>query len=235
MGFTAIGLNSYPAEQWYSLLQQRLKVHLHCLKGVYAILAHLTLNYSQSWHNTSHHRLSISAASWWKTHFGRPNSITKQTLTYSLSYDIGCVCSFHCQVLVVMLDGCTVGKTWKLRSLLRDAHCRRGECRIRFQSNAQCRKLSSTRVLNLVSRLHIHEVPGGSAGWSLGLYVFVNQQNAGYIPNRMNSSIYIPSSRLHLDSHFLPYYTQREQLNTPAAITHTSSNYTHRKHPELSG
>jgi len=36
MGLTAIRLNSDQTQHWYSLLQQRLKVYLHHLKGVYA-------------------------------------------------------------------------------------------------------------------------------------------------------------------------------------------------------
>jgi len=84
-------------------------------------------------------------------------------------------------------------------------------------------KLSTPRVLNLVSRHLIHEVPGRCARWRLGRFVFINQQNTGYEPKRRNSSIYIPSSRLHLDSHFLPYWTHRKQLNTPPAIIHSAS------------
>jgi hypothetical protein len=43
--------------------------------------------------------------------FGRPKSIAKQALIYSLSYDISCLCFFHHEVLVALLDGCTVGTT----------------------------------------------------------------------------------------------------------------------------
>jgi len=82
---------------------------------------------------------------------------------------------------------------------------------MRCQSNARRRKLSSPRVLNLVSRLSIHEVPGGCARQRLGRFVFINQQNAGYESNRRNSSIYIPFSRLHLHSLFLLYQTPRHQ------------------------
>jgi len=53
--------------------------------------------------------------------------------------------------------------------------------------------------------LLIHELPGGWAWWGLGSFVFINQQNAEYESNCRNSSIYIPSSRLHLQSLFLPY------------------------------
>jgi len=114
-----------------------------------------------------------------------------------------------------MLDGCTVGTTWELLSLLRDARGLSGKTGMWGQSKAQRCKLSSPRVLNLVSRLLIHEVPGGCGRSRLGHFVFIDQQDTGYEPNGRNSSIYINSSRLHLDSLFLPYYT-------------------HRQHPELS-
>jgi len=45
--------------------------------------------------------------------------------------------------------------------------------------------------------------------------VFINQRHTGYVSNCRNSSIYIPSSRLHLHSLFFLYQT-------------------HRQHPELS-
>jgi len=96
MGLTAIRLNWDQTEHWYSLLQQRMKVHLHCLKGVYAIFAGLSSYCGGFWHNTSNHRLCISSASQWKSPFGRAKSIRKRTMTYSLSYDISFVCFFHC-------------------------------------------------------------------------------------------------------------------------------------------
>jgi len=114
-----------------------------------------------------------------------------------------------------MLDGCTVGTTSELLCLLWDARGLSGKSGMRCQSNARRRKLASPRLLNPISRLLIHEVPGGCARWRLGRYVFINQQNAEYESNRRNWSIYIPSSRLHLDSLFLPYLThcQHPQLS----------------------
>jgi len=107
-----------------------------------------------------------------------------------------------------VLDGCPVGTTWELISLLRDARGLSGTNDVWCKWYARHRELSSPRVLNLVSRLGIHEVHGGSARWRLGRVVFVNQQNWQVeLRNRRNSSIYIPSSRLHLLSLFLPYYT----------------------------
>jgi len=70
--------------------------------------------------------------------------------------------------------------------------------------------VSSPRVLHRVSRPLIHEVPGGCASGRLGRFVFINQHNTGYESNRRNSSINIPSSCLHLHSHFLPYLTHRQ-------------------------
>jgi len=107
-----------------------------------------------------------------------------------------------------MLDGCKVGTTWELLSVLRDARGLSGNNDVWSKSNTPHHKLSSPRVLNLISRLVVYEVPGGCARWRLGCFVFVNQQNSQVEPrNRQNSSIYIPSSHLHLCSVFLPYYT----------------------------
>jgi hypothetical protein len=72
-------------------------------------------------------------------------------------------------------------------------------------------KLSFQRVRNLILRLVVPEVACGSARWRLGRFGFVNKQNSQVEPrNRRNSTIYIPSSRLHLLSLFLPYYTHRQ-------------------------
>jgi len=109
------------------------------------------------------------------------------------------------------MDGCTLGTTWELLSLLRDARGLRGKSDVWCKRNTRRHKLSSPRVLNLVSRLVVHEVPGGSARWMLGRFVFVNHQNSQVKRRtRQNPSIYIPSSRLHLLSLFLPYYTHRQ-------------------------
>jgi len=72
----------------------------------------------------------------------------------------------------------------------------------------------------------------GCARWRLGRFMFINQQNAGYEPNCGNSSIYITSSCLHLDSLFLPYWTHRQQLNTlPASWTILTSHDLHKTMP----
>jgi len=73
------------------------------------------------------------------------------------------------------------------------------------------------RVPNLVSRLLIPEVAGDCARWRLGHFVYINQRKAGYDKkchisqveprNCRNSSIYIPSSNLHLQSLFPRYQT----------------------------
>jgi len=77
-------------------------------------------------------------------------------------------------VLVAMIIGRTVGKKWELLSLLWDAwrlSCKSGGwCR----SNAWRCKLSSPRVLYLISRLVVHEVSGDCTRWNLGRFVFVN-------------------------------------------------------------
>jgi len=95
MRCTAIRFNSDWTQHWYSLLQQCLKVYFHRLSSVYAFLAWLSSYCTRSWDNTLNHRLCISSASWWKTPFGREKSIAKWTLTYSLSYNISCVCIIH--------------------------------------------------------------------------------------------------------------------------------------------
>jgi len=81
---------------------------------------------------------------------------------------------------------------------------------MRCETNTRRRNLSAPRLLNHISRLRIHEVPGGCTRWRVGRFVFINQRNAGYEYNCRNSSIYIPSSRLHLHSLFLLYLTQRQ-------------------------
>jgi len=214
MGLTAIRLYSDWTQHWYSLLQQCLKVDLHPLKGVYAFLARLSSYCTRSWHNTLNQRLCISSASQWESPVDRAKSIAEQTMTYSLSYDISCLCFFHCWALVAVLDGYTVGTTWELLSLLRDARSLSGEENVWCKRNAWRHKLSSPRVVNLVSRLVIHEVPGSSARWRLGRFVFVDQQNSQVeLRNRRNSTIYIPSSRLHLLFFFLPCDTHRHCPN----------------------
>jgi len=109
-----------------------------------------------------------------------------------------------------MVDGCTVGATWELLSVLRDAWGLSSQSGMRCQRNTCRHKLSSPRVLNVVSRLLIHGVPSGCARWRLGRFVFIQQHKAGYESNCRNSSIYIPSSCLHLHTLFLPYLTHRK-------------------------
>ena len=81
-----------------------------------------------------------------------------------------------------MLEGCTVGTNWELLSFLRDAYSLSRNNDVWCKRNAWRGKLSSPRVLNLVSRLVFHEVPGCSARWRLGRFVFVNQQNSQVEP-----------------------------------------------------
>ena len=83
-------------------------------------------------------------------------------------------------VLVALLNGCTVGTTWERLSLLQDTwglSCKSG---VWCKSYAWHYKLSSPQVLNLISMLLIHEVPGGCARWQLGYFVVVNQQKEQY-------------------------------------------------------
>jgi len=98
MGLTAIRLNWDQTQQWYSLLHQRLKVYLHCLNGVYPLMAWWSYYCTPAWHDAWNHRLCISSAFRWESPFGRAKRISKWRMTYSLSYDISCVCFFHCFV-----------------------------------------------------------------------------------------------------------------------------------------
>jgi len=94
-----------------------------------------------------------------------------------------------------------------------------------MQNNARHCKVSSPQILDLGWRLLLHEVPGSCARWTLGCFVFGNQQNTVYESklsyltswnkNRRNSSIYIPSSHINRLSLFPLYWT-------------------HLRHPELS-
>jgi hypothetical protein len=103
-------------------------------------------------------------------------------MTYSLSYDISCVCIFHGKAFVAVLDGCTVGTTWELLCSLRDARGLSGKSGMRCQSNTQRCKLSSPWLLNLVSRVLVRQVPGGAVRWWLRRFVFLNQQNSQVEP-----------------------------------------------------
>jgi len=76
-----------------------------------------------------------------------------------------------------MLDGCTVGTTRELLSSLRDKQGLSSKSGTWCQSDARHHILTSLRVLNLVSRLHIYEVPCGLARRRMGCFVLVNQQN----------------------------------------------------------
>jgi hypothetical protein len=96
---------------------------------------------------------------------------------------------------------------------------------------------ASPRVLNLLSTLLVHEVPGGPARWMLGRFVFINQQISQVeLRYRRNSNIYIPSSRRHRYFLFFPYYTHRQhpdldvtwlaQKNASRSKTHPITNTT---------
>jgi len=61
--------------------------------------------------------------------------------------------------LVAVLDGCKVRIPRKQLSLLQDTRCLSGKSGMWCKSNAWHCKLSSPRVLKLVLRLHVHEVP----------------------------------------------------------------------------
>jgi len=80
-------------------------------------------------------------------------------------------------MLVAVLNGCRVGITWKLLSLLRDARGLSSKCGVWRNSNAPCCKCSSLQVLNLVSRFLCYEVPSGRPWCRLAHLVFFNQQN----------------------------------------------------------
>jgi len=83
-------------------------------------------------------------------------------------------------MMVAVLDWWIVRTNWELRSVLWDAPCLSCDSVVRCKSNARRCRLSSPWVLNLISRLLIHEVPGGCARSTLGRFVFVHKQNAGY-------------------------------------------------------
>jgi len=174
----------------------------------------------------------ISAASQWEYPFDRGRSIAMRTMTYSPSCDISSGCFFHRKASVAVLEGCTVGRTWEQLRLLREARGLSGKCCMRRQSNAMSRKRSAPQVLNLVSKLLIHEMPGSCARWGLGHFVFINQRNAGYESNYRNSSIYSPSSRLHLHSLFHWYPSHRRHPILPRHIWLAENNLSRSKtHP----
>jgi len=128
--------------------------------------------------------------------------------------------SSHHLAWTAELDGCTVGTTCELRGVLQEAQGLKGSSRRWCQSNAQRHQLFSPCMQNIVFRLLNHEVPGVCTRWRQGRVLDINYQNSGCEPNRRNSSIFIPSSLQYLDSFFLPYWTNHQQLNMiPAAWT----------------
>jgi len=125
-------------------------------------------------------------------------------------------------VLVAVLDGCTVGPTWELLSMLRNARGRSVKCRFWCKRNAWHRKLFSPQVIDVISKLLVREVPGGCARWRLGCSVFVNQQNAGYKWTLVYLTSWIKKS-LELD-YLYPFFLSKPPftfpctLNTPPAF-----------------
>jgi len=124
-------------------------------------------------------------------------------------------------VLVAVLDGCTVGTTWELLSLLRDARGLSGKSGVRCKSNTQCLKLCTPWVLNLVSRLLIHEVSGDCARWRPGRFVFINKQTTGYESNWSDLTSWTkksPGTRVYIS--LLPAYSS---ILFSSCIEHTPS------------
>jgi len=116
-------------------------------------------------------------------------------------------------VLVAVLDGCTVGTTWELPSLLWDARGLSNQSGVWCKMNSWHRKLSLLRVLNLVSMRLIHQAPGGCARWRLGCFVFVTQQTAGY-----ESKSSYPSSwtkKLQELKYIYPFFPPTPPLSVP--------------------
>jgi len=99
-------------------------------------------------------------------------------MTYSLFYVISCVCLVHWYALVAVLDCGIVGATWERLTLLRDAWGLTGQNDVWCKSKGRHSKLSRRWVLNLLSRLVVHEVPSSFERWRLCTFVFINQQNS---------------------------------------------------------
>ena len=113
-------------------------------------------------------------------------------------------------MLVAMLDGCTVGTTWDLPSLPWDAPGLSSESGVWCKTNAWHHKLLSLRVLNLVLRVLIHQVPGGCARWRQSHFVHINQQNL-FNQDTIGTQVYIS---------LLPTYTS---ILFYSQITHSAS------------
>jgi len=95
--------------------------------------------------------------------------------------------------------------------------CMRSE---RYKSYVMPKQHPVSQTVFTVSTKSRLQAPHSEGAWwlckiKLGRFGFINQRNAGYQSNRRNSSIYIPSSGLHLHSLFLLYWTHRQQLTTP--------------------
>jgi len=128
-------------------------------------------------------------------------------------------------VLVAVLDGCTHRTTWELHRVLRDTWGLSSESGVRCKSNASIvnfphhgYQISSWGFLFMRCLVVVHN-EGRAVLCSLTNNTQNMTQNKHISQveprNRRNSGIYSPSSRLHLHSLFLLYWT-------------------HGQHPELS-
>jgi hypothetical protein len=121
--------------------------------------------------------------------------------------DISCMWVFHCSGLIAVFDSCTVGTTWEQLCLLSHVSDLSGKSGMKYQSNPQHCKLTWQPVLNHVSSLLIHEMPGYCARFSQGWVVVFIRKNAEYESNHRKSRMYIPSSSQGLNWHLLPCET----------------------------
>jgi hypothetical protein len=104
----------------------------------------------------------------WKIH--KMNNAVSCVLWHQL-----CVLCPLVVMLFTLLERCIVATTSERLSLLRDTQGVSGTCEVGCQSHSLCGRLISARVLNLISSLLTHQVPGSWARCKLRSLVFVNQ------------------------------------------------------------
>jgi len=177
------------------------------LEGCLCLWMWISSYCTRPWQNSLNHGLCVSLASQSKSLLGRAMLNAKIIMTSWISHDISCGFFFQRLELVALLDHCTLGATWKLPIVHRDAQGGSNTRSMTCPSNAWGHKQSSRQVLNLIWWLLIHVVPVGLTWWLLGCFLIIDLHNAWYEFHHRNSTIYIWSSCQHPHENFRLYWT----------------------------
>jgi len=168
--------------------QIKLSIDIHCNSNVWRSICTAWKVFMPSWRG--HHSIALVFGTILRTidcvyyplPGGNPPFAEQKALQSEQWHSLHLMTSVACAFSTARRFGTFVGwlHSWdNLRTTQFAPRCTRSnqEHGVWCNTNARCRKRSSPRVLNLVSRLLIHEVPGGCARWMLGRFVFVNKQN----------------------------------------------------------